>query len=140
MRRMRNWPDVLGCSGRIEDRTVRLQVLTKLALLPVAALALCALLTRFVELPPLLLLVILMESAMPTADTKSPSSSPTRFGSEFEPYACHSRCTLSTKYYNQCLHLSAMSHGLCTHPKICQSSAALVAATAIAPHLAAQRT
>lgn len=58
-----------GPTWRVAPRRVVVGVvLTKLALLPVAALALCALLTRFVELPPLLLLVILMESAMPTAN------------------------------------------------------------------------
>jgi predicted permease len=43
-------------------------VLTKLALLPAVALGLGMALTRVVRLPPLLLLVMLMQSAMPTAN------------------------------------------------------------------------
>ena len=46
---------------------------------------------------------------------------------------CPQNITTSAYTFLQCLMV-------CAHPKICQPSAALVAATAIAPHLAAQRT
>lgn len=58
-----------GPTWRVVPRRVVVGVvLTKLAFLPVVALAVCALMARLVRLPPLLLLVILMESAMPTAN------------------------------------------------------------------------
>lgn len=53
----------------VPTRVVTGVVLSKLAVMPAAALALGALLRTMVpELPPLLMLVILMESAMPTAN------------------------------------------------------------------------